>query len=160
METLPRRGYRFIGKIKAANATPPSKSNLSPSGTNSAQAAEPVHQGIESRTTMVASPGRQRRNLRFVLVLGASLAALLAAVFVRRSIESRAAVRAASIRSIAVLPLENLREIRPGVLYRWDDGRIDYRAGQNQGASSNFQDVGDWRPCLKTIACAMNLWPG
>jgi TolB-like protein/DNA-binding winged helix-turn-helix (wHTH) protein/Tfp pilus assembly protein PilF len=108
VETLPRRGYRFIGKIEAAKATSPSKSNLSPSGINSAQAAEPVHRGIESRTTMVASPSRQRRNLRFVLVLGASLAALLAAVFVRRSIESRAAVRAASIRSIAVLPLENL----------------------------------------------------
>jgi TolB-like protein/DNA-binding winged helix-turn-helix (wHTH) protein/cytochrome c-type biogenesis protein CcmH/NrfG len=108
VETLPRRGYRFIGKIQA-NATPPSASNAAPSDADGASAVQRVDKGIESSSIPSVPQSSQRRNLRFVLVLAASLAVLLAAaVFVRRFVDARAAVRAASIRSIAVLPLENL----------------------------------------------------
>jgi TolB-like protein/DNA-binding winged helix-turn-helix (wHTH) protein len=109
VETLPRRGYRFIGKIQAAKATPPSASNAAPSDADGAGAVQRVDKRIESNSIPSVPQSSQRRNLRLVLVLAATLAVLLAAVvFVRRLVDARAAVRAASIRSIAVLPLENL----------------------------------------------------
>jgi len=108
VETLPRRGYRFIGKIAPASATPPSESSAAPSDANGSRRAEPVGKGIESRSIPVAPRNSQQRNLRLVLVLAASLALLLAVVFVRILIDAHSTVRAASIRSLAVLPLENL----------------------------------------------------
>jgi TolB-like protein/DNA-binding winged helix-turn-helix (wHTH) protein len=109
VETLPRRGYRFIGKVTPASATPTPESNSAPSGTNDTLTAEPVNKGIESRRIPVAPRNSQQRSLRLVLVLAAAcLAVVLAVIFVRRLIDARSPVRAASIRSLAVLPLENL----------------------------------------------------
>jgi TolB-like protein/DNA-binding winged helix-turn-helix (wHTH) protein len=96
VETLPRRGYRFIGKIAESDGAPSSE-------TSPAALEATVEVGI------AAQESGQPRRLRFVLALAASSAMLLAAlVFFRRSGDSRAAARAANIQSIAVLPLENL----------------------------------------------------
>src|SRR5271156_2936280 len=109
VETLPRRGYRFIGKIETPNATPPSESVAALPDADGISAVQRVDEAIESRSTPPVLQSSQRRNLRLLLMLAASLAVLLpTVVFVRRFVDARSAARAASIRSIAVLPLENL----------------------------------------------------
>jgi TolB-like protein len=65
--------------------------------------------GIEAGSAPAVRESGQPRRLRFVFGLTASFALLLAAiVFFRRSLDPRVSARAASIQSIAVLPLENL----------------------------------------------------
>lgn len=109
VETLPRRGYRFIGEIKAANGTPSSESGLSPSDVNAGDVVESVDNRIGAGSVAAVQESGQPRSLKFVLVAVASFALLITIILMLRSMgDSRAAARAASIRSIAVLPLENL----------------------------------------------------
>jgi TolB-like protein/DNA-binding winged helix-turn-helix (wHTH) protein/Flp pilus assembly protein TadD len=109
VETLPRRGYRFIGRIEGANGTAPSESRSASSDAGASVAIESADSRIEGRNVPAAQESRQPRHLKFALVLVAFSAVLLAAVlFFRGSGNSRAEARAASIQSIAVLPLENL----------------------------------------------------
>ena len=88
IETLPRRGYRFIGPVEEF------------------QPLRPAEESVAS-----ASPGEtiaapRRRNPRLVLIACAVLVLGLATWAVRRYVFSRAAVQ--PIQSIAVLPLDNL----------------------------------------------------
>src|ERR1700686_479337 len=111
VETMPRRGYRFIGRLNGANGFPASESQLAPSDADARVAIKSVDHGNE--TTSVATlqkSGEQSRRVKIVLLVMVCLAALLLSTvaFFRRTSDSLVATRAASIRSIAVLPLENL----------------------------------------------------
>ncbi len=109
VETLPRRGYRFIGKIVVSDVTPPAEGSPAQLDANAEAGIAAGDKGIEAGSAPAMQDRGQSRRLRFGLVLAAFFAVLLSAlVFFRRSADSRAAVRAASIQSIAVLPLENL----------------------------------------------------
>jgi TolB-like protein/DNA-binding winged helix-turn-helix (wHTH) protein/Tfp pilus assembly protein PilF len=109
VETLPRRGYRFICEIKGANGTPSSESGLAPSDANAGDVAGSVDNRIGVGSVAAVQESRRPRSANFVLLLIVSLAVFLATiVFFRRMGDSHAPGPAASIRSIAVLPLENI----------------------------------------------------
>jgi TolB-like protein/DNA-binding winged helix-turn-helix (wHTH) protein/Tfp pilus assembly protein PilF len=109
VETLPRRGYRFIGKIAGSDGAPPAENSPAVLDANAAVGIACGDRRIDAGSVSAVQETGQPRRLRFVLALAASLAILLAAlVFFRRPADSRAAALAANIRSIAVLPLENL----------------------------------------------------
>ena len=109
VETLPRRGYRFIGKIEASSEPPPSQPGPASSDAIVDLGVETVAKRIETGSEPPAQKSRRSLQQKFVFVLAASLAVSLSAlVFFRRSDDSRATVHPASITSIAVLPLENL----------------------------------------------------
>jgi TolB-like protein/DNA-binding winged helix-turn-helix (wHTH) protein/Tfp pilus assembly protein PilF len=113
VETLPRRGYRFIGKIEGSNGAVSTEGRPAVSEANAGVAIEPPHAGIDISVAAGSAPAvqerRRPRHLILALVVAACLTILLVALFfVRRASDSRAAARAASIQSIAVLPLENL----------------------------------------------------
>jgi TolB-like protein/DNA-binding winged helix-turn-helix (wHTH) protein len=95
IETLPKRGYRFIAPVQAANGhnAPKAKAAVVPIETTGAPAGEHVFRSHRVRAAMVAV-------LTVVILL---IAVLL-------SFRDRLAgkVAAAPIRSIAVLPLQNL----------------------------------------------------
>jgi len=109
VETLPRRGYRFIGKIVESDAAPSAESRPAALDANAKVGIESDDNGNEAGSVPAVQESRHPRRLKFVLALAASFAMLLAAlVFFRRPADSRAAARARNIQSIAVLPLENL----------------------------------------------------
>jgi TolB-like protein/DNA-binding winged helix-turn-helix (wHTH) protein/Tfp pilus assembly protein PilF len=88
IETLPRRGYRFIGTVEAFRTPSVAEepiANVSPAGT-------------------LAQP--RKHNLSFILIICVFFVLGLAAWSVRRYVYAKAAVR--PIHSIAVLPLDNL----------------------------------------------------
>jgi TolB-like protein/Flp pilus assembly protein TadD len=88
IETLPRRGYRFIGTVEDFRTTPSAEESGAPVG-------QPV---------TVSSPPKRKPGP--VLVLCALLLLGLAVWTVRRYVHAKAAAQ--PIRSIAVLPLANL----------------------------------------------------
>ena len=110
VETMPRRGYRFIGRLNGANGSAALESQPAPSDAFAHATLEPVDNGIE--TTVVPTlqkSGQQSRRVKIALLLTVCLALLLSALGLFRRIgDSHLASRAASIHSIAVLPLENL----------------------------------------------------
>ncbi len=88
IETLPRRGYRFIGQVE--DFQPPRL------------AEQPVANASQAVT--IAKP--RKRNPTLALILSALFVLGLAAWTVRRYVYAKAAVQ--PIHSIAVLPLDNL----------------------------------------------------
>ena len=88
IETLPRRGYRFIGPVEDLQPPP-----LAPESAATASPGETL-----------AKP--RKRNPNLVLILCALFVLLLATWTVRRYVEAKTAVP--PIHSIAVLPLDNL----------------------------------------------------
>jgi TolB-like protein/DNA-binding winged helix-turn-helix (wHTH) protein len=109
VETVPRRGYRFVGQVEWADGDPPSEvlPNTSIGSQNEASPTE----GPASVTAEPSELPREARvfGRRSVLLVVASLALFLAAFLTIRPIHgARSAGRAMLIRSIAVLPLENL----------------------------------------------------
>jgi TolB-like protein/DNA-binding winged helix-turn-helix (wHTH) protein/tetratricopeptide (TPR) repeat protein len=100
IETLPRRGYRFIGTLEPLDA-PSWKPAEQPSPAHSQPSAE-----------MSAATGPGRRSHRGVFLAALVLLGVLGVVFsfnlggVRRTLFAKPA--AAKLQSIAVLPLENL----------------------------------------------------
>ena len=99
IETLPRRGYRFIAPVAGA---PPSSE---PSGSPAVLAAQP--------DPVITVNSRRARWMTPAMILVLGVLALLAAAFwyrlTHRQVSRAAAtVSAAPIRSLAVLPLQNL----------------------------------------------------
>ena len=86
IETLPRRGYKFIATVEDFRTPPPT-------------VEEPV-------TPDVTPAPLRRRNPSLILILCAVLALVVAAWTVRRYVYAKAAAQ--PIHSIAVLPLANL----------------------------------------------------
>jgi TolB-like protein/DNA-binding winged helix-turn-helix (wHTH) protein/Tfp pilus assembly protein PilF len=111
VETMPRRGYRFIGKLNGANGSAVFESQPAPSDAYAGVTIELVDNGIEATAVpTLQKSGQQSRRVNIVLLVMVCLAALLLStvIFFRRIGDSHLASRAASIHSIAVLPLENL----------------------------------------------------
>lgn len=114
IETLQRRGYRFIAPVvfvdQPSTKEPPGAEKL-------ALAADPVTKGGDpsnenSPATMpLSKPGRSLRTQWFFGVAGMCAGALLAlgtAYFIGRSANRTAQTRPDQVRSLAVLPIENL----------------------------------------------------
>jgi TolB-like protein/DNA-binding winged helix-turn-helix (wHTH) protein len=99
IETIPRRGYRFIGPIES-QASAPSGSNVIPAGTSSSRAT-PAGTRVVSRVY-----GRLAKALASALVVAIALLAGLSLSSVRKLLGERRG--APVIKSLAVLPLVNL----------------------------------------------------
>jgi TolB-like protein/DNA-binding winged helix-turn-helix (wHTH) protein len=94
IETLPRRGYRYIGPVEDAPAP----------------AASPEYAGDSGTVVNLAAPLKRESQLAVVVravILCAAMALGLVAWMVWRSVRAKPAA-AASIHSLAVLPLTNL----------------------------------------------------
>ena len=95
VETLPRRGYRFIARVESSEMPEPAAPTPSP----------PTAPPVETPT-----PAPQPRGYRPLLIAGAAAAAALVLLMIiaqsRR--QSSADDPARTIRSLAVLPFENL----------------------------------------------------
>jgi TolB-like protein/DNA-binding winged helix-turn-helix (wHTH) protein/Flp pilus assembly protein TadD len=109
IETLPKRGYRFIADVSVVDADPHPKKSASPAGDLPGLQEETIRAGHETQGDGLATgPVAPKRRLRptgrviFALALVLSLCILAAWLFRSRG---RAPM---GIRSLAVLPLENL----------------------------------------------------
>lgn len=98
VETVARRGYRFIADVAAAERGPIARPE---SRTGD---IAPVEDESVAPVGAPASPGRWRRPYRWTI---SGVALLVAAIVVAWAVQSRAP-QPAPIRSLAVLPLENL----------------------------------------------------
>ena len=108
IETLPRRGYRFIGQVEwSENGT--SSEVPAPRPTN-----EETHSSNGSASSVPRQDSEEEKNQpkvwgRVALFAAAALLLLLPGVLIANRIQqTRHAAEAKLIRSIAVLPLENL----------------------------------------------------
>src|SRR4051812_16053603 len=101
VETVARRGYRFIADVKAAETAPPSGVPAPPSGVPSSSAA-----GGERQVASDEVSRRTSGNTRVWMMAGLALIALVAAVAAWHRYSS--APDSVRIRSLAVLPLESL----------------------------------------------------
>jgi TolB-like protein/DNA-binding winged helix-turn-helix (wHTH) protein/Tfp pilus assembly protein PilF len=111
VETMPRRGYRFIGKLDISDGSPALASQPARSDAYPGVAITSVDNGIETTRSLpsLQEGGQRPRRLKIVLPVVVCLALLLTGVvFFRKMADSPVTTRAASIHSIAVLPLENL----------------------------------------------------
>jgi TolB-like protein/DNA-binding winged helix-turn-helix (wHTH) protein/Tfp pilus assembly protein PilF len=98
VETVARRGYRFIADVAAAESEPVAPPE---SGTGN---ITPVEGESVAPVGAAPSPGRLRRSYRWTI---SGIALVVAAIVVAWALQSRAP-QPAPIRSLAVLPLENL----------------------------------------------------
>jgi TolB-like protein/DNA-binding winged helix-turn-helix (wHTH) protein/Flp pilus assembly protein TadD len=99
IETLPRRGYRFIAPISNGKPLPePAESPGAPVTQLHASAADSVRGGRSMTTALIVLMG--------ILVLGALVLAYRLAR--RQALPAAATLSASPIRSLAVLPLRNL----------------------------------------------------
>jgi len=98
VETLPRRGYRFIAPVEAANGAPPD----SDSRDTPASASELVETAPREKPL----PAPARRRLGFAAAAIAAVLAIAGAVFIAR--RDRRSWSRDPIRALAVLPFENL----------------------------------------------------
>ena len=102
VETVPRRGYRFVGQVEFSEADPSSDGLPSPSvGSPGAQADENAELAEAQESTKALG----RPSVLFVVVALVFLLAGFSTVQLRKA---RSAKRVQLIRSLAVLPLENL----------------------------------------------------
>jgi TolB-like protein/DNA-binding winged helix-turn-helix (wHTH) protein/Flp pilus assembly protein TadD len=109
IETLPKRGYRFIADVSVVDADPHPKKSASPAGELAGLQEEKIRAGHETQGVgLTTGPVAPKRRLQptgrviFALALVLSLSILAAWLFRSRG---RASM---GIRSLAVLPLENL----------------------------------------------------
>ena len=137
IETLPRRGYRFIAPVEQGAD------------------AEPTLEPHEAGPTASAHPERENpRNRWIVAAIALSLAAIAAVLVglnvsslrdrLLASVHAKSAATPPKIESIAVLPLENLSRV-PEQEY-FADGLTDALItdlGQGRDSASDFANVGD-----------------
>jgi TolB-like protein/DNA-binding winged helix-turn-helix (wHTH) protein len=109
VETIPRRGYRFIGQVEWSDESVSAETLASPSvGVQDAGSDRDAEPSVGVQTPVV-STGVQASWHRTALLAIAAVVVLLAAVpFVRRIQGRSPASKAVPIKSLAVLPLENL----------------------------------------------------
>jgi TolB-like protein/DNA-binding winged helix-turn-helix (wHTH) protein len=109
IETVPRRGYRFVGQVEWSDGSPPSE--MLPDTSNGSQDAASASEDMVSASVESSEVPKAARvfGRRSALLVVAALALFLAAFLTIKLIQdARPAKRAVLIRSLAVLPLENL----------------------------------------------------
>ena len=104
IETLPRRGYRFVAEVNVETATTHSAGMASEAPTR-AGPSSPAPETIETSKTPSDQPSRRATGLWLVAAVAVSAALALAYLSYKHPFSSSAAT---PIHSIAVLPLENL----------------------------------------------------
>jgi TolB-like protein/DNA-binding winged helix-turn-helix (wHTH) protein len=106
IETLPRRGYRFIAEIK--NGTPGRGAQASSEAAGASES--PIGTSLVASHAERASPRLPFRKILKLSLAGLTLCAILLTVALRTSTwrKSRTGGAPARVQSIAVLPLENL----------------------------------------------------
>ena len=141
IETLPRRGYRFIAPFEAVveNQNTPVLREPTPDQEQPASANLPMVGDPDPTDRVVEILVRPPRPSPWKIFAGAVI--LLSAGFIGFIlIRSRPT---ALIRSLAVLPLENLRRSITRIPLRRYDRRIDHRVGADRRTASNLPDLGD-----------------
>jgi TolB-like protein/DNA-binding winged helix-turn-helix (wHTH) protein/Flp pilus assembly protein TadD len=120
IETLPKRGYRFIARVDAeAPPSPPSSSSTpapSVADTDPDLTADPTPGALDrsapvldpSSATASSADGRPRRSLVWLAAAALTLAAISAVVWRRGAADNTSP----DVRSIAVLPFSNLSNDR------------------------------------------------
>jgi TolB-like protein/DNA-binding winged helix-turn-helix (wHTH) protein/Tfp pilus assembly protein PilF len=101
IETLPKRGYRFIAEVTVVDTDVPTKSPESADGDR--RGTEPEHQLQDAELTVTSKP-RLWPTRRVIVVLTLVLSLLILAVWLFHSHDHPPT----GIRSLAVLPLDNL----------------------------------------------------
>ncbi len=102
IETLPRRGYRFVYPVSALSAVPVNGAGAA--AVNGA-AAQPA---AEDTVPGVRAPARPRRRTATRAMIALALAIAAIATLALGALRERLAARPGRITSIAVLPLRNL----------------------------------------------------
>jgi TolB-like protein/DNA-binding winged helix-turn-helix (wHTH) protein len=103
VETLPKRGYRFVAEVREAPALPSNVSVAVPESTPEPPPTAPIQSPATAATQASPRPARSR------LVLACSALLIILLVFGSYAgHQSRRASASSPIRSLAVLPLENL----------------------------------------------------
>ncbi len=110
IETVPRRGYRFIGQVEwSDNGTPTSEISVEPDIKDQRKPPEVATSSALDKEIYKEPPVKRgatrRRALLWVATLGVVVAALLTVKLIR---DRRDTKRNVVISSLAVLPLENL----------------------------------------------------
>ncbi len=109
IETLPKRGYRFIADVSVVNADPHPEKSVSRAGELPGSQEKKIMAGRETQrdglTTMTVAPKRRLRPMGGVIVALALV--LILSILVAWLFRSRGRAPM-GIRSLAVLPLENL----------------------------------------------------
>jgi TolB-like protein/DNA-binding winged helix-turn-helix (wHTH) protein/Flp pilus assembly protein TadD len=100
IETLPKRGYRFITAVSVVDTETCEKASESPAGDRTDVDSGPQHQSVEP--TVPPKPSQLKR--RTLIALITALSVLILTIWLFHSWHSSSS----GIRSIAVLPLDNL----------------------------------------------------
>jgi len=101
IETVPRRGYRFIAEVREVGSIAPDTNVLSGPGSSQSSSGVPENAVLDS-----VPPQRRFRSLTYsIAALSVLLAVLILALPVWKRLRSAGAE---PIRSLAVLPLQNL----------------------------------------------------
>ena len=137
IETIPRRGYRFIGAITTPSLTPPDP--VAPRSLSAVAASETAEQPVAALPSTRITPWKVAGGL--VLAGAATLLLLFNADKLRSRIFATS--RSPEIRSIAVLPLENLSR---------DPGQDYFSDGITDALTTDLAQIGALRVTSRTSA--------
>ena len=129
IETLPKRGFRFVAPVVKEDSRPGS-------------AAQDAEQALMSGlVTPASTPKRAEPKVRMLLIAISVLGAILVAVFGAKLWHRVAGTAPHPIRSIAVLPLENLSH---------DQDQEYFADGMTEALVTNLGKVGELRVISRT----------
>ena len=149
IETLPRRGYRFIAPVETQISEAPGSTEVR-SGASISRAVPsgpPVaSRGYGTRTKVVASA--------LVVAVGLLLTLSLSRVRERLLAAPQSAAHPVPCGSSTG---KSIDRCRPGLLCRWSDRRVDDRSRKNQCSARDFQNICSCSTKAPRSHCAKSL---